>query len=268
VSANAADNVAVDHVDFYDGSTLIGSDSTAPYSVPWATSGDGPHTLTATAYDTSGNNATDTRIVSVDNTPPTATVTGPLGGTVSGTVTVTADSTDPSPGSGVTSVQFLVDGNAVATDTTSPYSAGWNTATTTNGSHTIAVRATDGAGNVTTSPGVQVTVSNVTPAVVVHITSLNGHGQVGFFNWSSWVDVTVADQNGQPVSGATVTFAVSGGTTTTRSCTTGSTGTCSTQNSKVSLSTSKTSVTYITSNVTKTGTTWDGVRWGVTLQLH
>ena len=102
---------------------------------------------------------------------------------------------------------------------------------------------------------------------MTHITSLNGHGQVGFFNWTSWVDVNVADQNGHPVSGVTVTFAVSGGTTTTRSCTTTSTGSCSTSKSKVSLSLSKTSVTYITTNLARAGTTWDGVRWGVTLQL-
>ena len=140
MSANAGDNVAVDHVDFYNGSTLIGTDSSSPYSVSWTTTVDGPHTLTATAYDTSGNSASDTRAVSVDNTPPTATVTSPLGGTVSGTVTVTADSSDPPPGSGVMSVQFLVDGNVVATDATVPYSASWNTATTPNGPHTIAVR--------------------------------------------------------------------------------------------------------------------------------
>jgi fibronectin type 3 domain-containing protein len=106
-----------------------------------------------------------------------------------------------------------------------------------------------------------------TTSVVTHITSLNGHGQIGLFKWTSWVDVNVADQNSHPVSGVTVTFAVSGGTTTTRSCTTDSTGTCSTKNSKVSLSISKTSVTYITTNVVKAGTTWDGVRWGVTLTL-
>ena len=110
------------------------------------------------------------------------------------------------------SVQFLVDGNVVATDTTAPYSTSWNSATTANGSHTITVRATDGAGNVATSAPVPVTVNNVAPAVVMQITSLNGHGQVGFFSWTSWVDVNVADQNGQPVAGATVTFAVSGGT--------------------------------------------------------
>ena len=104
-------------------------------------------------------------------------------------------------------------------------------------------------------------------SVVTHITSLNGHGQIGFSKWTSWVDVNVADQNGHPVSGVTVTFAVSGGTTTTRTCTTGSTGTCSTKSSKVSVSISKPSVTYITTNLAKAGTTWDGVRWGVTLTL-
>ena len=104
-------------------------------------------------------------------------------------------------------------------------------------------------------------------SIVTHITSLNGHGQTGLFKWTSWVDVNIADQNGHPVSGVTVTFAVSGGTTTTRSCTTGSTGNCSTQNSKLSLSNSKPSVTYITTKVAKAGTTWDGTRWGVTLTL-
>jgi hypothetical protein len=105
------------------------------------------------------------------------------------------------------------------------------------------------------------------PSIATHITSLNGHGQTGFFNWTSWVDVNVADQSGHPVSGVTVTFAVSGGATTTRSCTTNSTGGCSTKNSKVSVPNSNRSVTYITTNVAKAGTTWDGARWGVTLTL-
>jgi hypothetical protein len=108
----------------------------------------------------------------------------------------------------------------------------------------------------------------VAPAsVVTHIVSLNGHGQTGFFSWTSWADVTVADQNGHGVSGVTVTFAVTGGATTTRTCTTNSTGYCATKNSKVSVSNSKPSVTYTTSNVTKSGTTWDGARWAVTLTL-
>ena len=268
VSANAADNVGITHVDFYDGPSLIGTDSSAPYSVSWNTAGDGPHTLTANAYDAAGLSGSDTRSVVVDNTAPTAAVTYPLGGTVSGTIAVTGDATDPAPGSGIASVQFLVDGNAIGTDASVPYSANWNTATVSNGAHNIAVRATDGAGNVTTSAPVQLDVSNSAPAVVVHVTALNGHGQVTTVSWSSYVDVNVADQNGQPVSGVAVTFAVTGGTNTTRSCTTDANGFCSTVGSKVTLSKNKKSVTYTTSNLAKVGTTWDGVQWGVTLRLR
>src|SRR5262249_26272579 len=162
-----------------------------------------------------------------------ATVTSPSSGTVSGTVSITADSSDPPPGTGVTSVQFLVDGNVLATDTSAPYATNWDTTGITNGAHTIAVRATDGAGNATTPAPVSVTVDNVAPSVVVHVTQLTGNGSVGISKWSCWVDVSVADQNGQPMAGATVTLGVSGGTTTTRSCTTGADGTCSTVGAKV-----------------------------------
>jgi fibronectin type 3 domain-containing protein len=105
------------------------------------------------------------------------------------------------------------------------------------------------------------------PSVVTHVTSLNGYGQIGLFTWTSYADVNVADQNGRPVSGVTVTFAVTGGATTTRTCTTNSTGYCSTKKSKVSASLSQPSVTYTTTNLAKTGTTWDGGRWAVTLRL-
>ncbi len=268
VSANAGDNTAVARVDFYDGASLIGTDATSPYSVSWTPAGDGPHTLTATATDTAGLSTSDSRSVTVDNTAPSATVTSPLGGTISGTVSITAASVDPTPGSGVTMVQFLVDGNVVGTDAAAPYSTGWNSATTSNGSHGISVRATDAAGNVATSPTVQVTVANTTPTVVMTITSLNGSGQNNFFSWTSWVDVSVADQNGSPVAGATVSFVVSGGATTTRSCTTATNGKCSTVNSKVSARTNKKTVTYTTSDVTKAGATWDGGRWAVTVRLR
>ena len=53
-------------------------------------------------------------------------VTAP-GGTVSGTVTMTATATD---NVGVAGVQFLLDGaNLGAEDTSSPYSLSWNTTT-------------------------------------------------------------------------------------------------------------------------------------------
>ena len=52
VSADASDgDGSVSRVDFYAGATLIGSDSTAPYSVTWSNVGAGSYALTAVAVD-------------------------------------------------------------------------------------------------------------------------------------------------------------------------------------------------------------------------
>jgi hypothetical protein len=57
VQASAGDNVAINRVVFYDGAAVIGTDTTAPYSVSWSLLGvpKGTHTLTAKAYDPAGN---------------------------------------------------------------------------------------------------------------------------------------------------------------------------------------------------------------------
>jgi hypothetical protein len=98
---------------------------------------------------------------SPDNTPPTVSVTSPASGaTVSGTITVTASASD---NRGVAGVQFQLDGvNGGAEDTTAPYSVSWDTATASNGSHTLTAVARDAAGNRTTSNPVTVTVANDT----------------------------------------------------------------------------------------------------------
>jgi hypothetical protein len=94
--------------------------------------------------------------------PPSVAITAPANGaTVSGTVKVTANASD---NTGVTSVQFKLDGaNLGAPDTTEPYSMGWNSATVSNGTHTLNAVATDTAGNTTTSAPISVTVSNAAP---------------------------------------------------------------------------------------------------------
>jgi hypothetical protein len=87
-------------------------------------------------------------------------VTAPASGaTVSGTtVNVAATASDNDV---VAGVQFLVDGQALgAEDTAAPYSVTWNTWTHPNGAHTVTARARDASGNLQTSAGVPVTVSN------------------------------------------------------------------------------------------------------------
>jgi chitodextrinase len=94
-----------------------------------------------------------------DTTAPTVSITVPASGsTTSGSVNVSATASD---NLGVAGVQFKLDGaNLGSEDTTPPYSVVWNTAQTTNASHTLTAIARDAAGNTTTSTGVAVTVSN------------------------------------------------------------------------------------------------------------
>jgi len=166
VTASAADNVGVAGVQFrLDGATYGAEVTVAPYRITWATTGvaDGSHTLTAVARDAAGNAVTSAGVsVTVSNTdatPPTVTITSPVGGaTVSGNITVAATASD---NVGVAGVQFMLDGAPLGTeDAASPYSATWSTTTASNGPHTLTAVARDAAGNRTTSAAVSVTVSN------------------------------------------------------------------------------------------------------------
>ncbi|HSD65647.1 MAG TPA: S8 family serine peptidase [Vicinamibacteria bacterium] len=94
-----------------------------------------------------------------DVTPPVVSITAPSpGSTVGGTVTVAANASDDS---GIVSlVEFFVDGTLKASDGAAPWSFSWDTLTATNGGHTLTAKAYDPSGNVGTSAGVAVTVSN------------------------------------------------------------------------------------------------------------
>jgi hypothetical protein len=76
---------------------------------------------------------------------------------VSGTINVTASASDNAV---VDHVELLVDGTTVATDTASPYTFAWSSTSVPDGSHALAVKAVDGAGNTTTSTSVSVLVTN------------------------------------------------------------------------------------------------------------
>jgi subtilisin family serine protease len=105
-----------------------------------------------------------------DTAPPSVSITSPSGGSsVSGTISVQGSASD---NVGVTSVSLSIDGVALGSDTTVPYSFSWNTTTVANGSHNLTATASDAAGN-TASTTITVTVSNLadTTAPVISITS-------------------------------------------------------------------------------------------------
>jgi beta-glucanase (GH16 family) len=66
LTATATDDVSVSRVDFYAGSTLLCTDTTAPYGCNWkAPTKKGLTTLSAKAYDPTGNVATRSSTISV-----------------------------------------------------------------------------------------------------------------------------------------------------------------------------------------------------------
>ncbi|RKG85688.1 M20/M25/M40 family metallo-hydrolase [Corallococcus terminator] len=94
-----------------------------------------------------------------DTQAPTVTLTTPTnGGTVTGTVNLAATASD---NVGVNKVEFFVDGAIRGTSFTSPYTFAWDSRTVANGSHTFAAKASDSAGNATTTSTTTATVSNV-----------------------------------------------------------------------------------------------------------
>jgi archaellum component FlaF (FlaF/FlaG flagellin family) len=71
LTANASDNVAVDHVDFLVDGKVVATATSAPYSVSWNSTSvpDGLHTVTARAVDSAGNSTTSAGVsVNVTNT--------------------------------------------------------------------------------------------------------------------------------------------------------------------------------------------------------
>jgi phosphodiesterase/alkaline phosphatase D-like protein len=105
-----------------------------------------------------------------DTQPPTISITAPAAGAnLSGAVTLSATAADDT---GVTSVQYLLDGNPLgAPDTTAPYTFSWDTTAAGNGAHTLGAQARDAAGNVGTATAIGVTVSNVdsTPPTITGV---------------------------------------------------------------------------------------------------
>lgn len=73
--------------------------------------------------------------------PPTVSITSPINGaTISGTVTISADASDDK---GVKQVDFYYDSTLIGSDSASPYSVSWDSASVTDGTYTLKAVAID-----------------------------------------------------------------------------------------------------------------------------
>ena len=155
LTATAADSDgSVARVEFFDGGSSLGSDTSAPYTATWTPTTAGSHVLTARATDNQGATTTSAAASVVVGPPPGADTVAPTVALASpanfavgltGMVSLAATAAD---NVGVAGVEFQIDGAAIgASDTAAPYTATLDTAAFAAGQHVVRARASDAAGN-------------------------------------------------------------------------------------------------------------------------
>jgi hypothetical protein len=177
-TATATAPATVSRVDYFAGTTFIGSSSTAPnYAVTWTASPVGAVTLTARVVDSNGLSVTSPGVsVTVSAFAPSVSLTAPVNGAAVGVgaaTTLTA-SASAAAGLSVAKVEFLAGTVVVGTALNAPYSVAWTPSAA--GIVALTARVTDSVGTVVTSGIVNV---NVT-APSVAITSPASGSTAGF----------------------------------------------------------------------------------------
>ncbi len=174
ITANATDaDGTISKVEFYNGTVLLGSDLTSPYSYTWSNVAAGSYTIYAKATDNSGGVSTSAGValsvktVITVNTPPTVSLTSPANSssyTAPAAVTITANAADAN--GTISKVEFYNGSTLLGTDMSSPYSYSWTAIAA--GNYVITAKAYDNLNAVTTSVASAITVTSVP------VSSVNG----------------------------------------------------------------------------------------------
>jgi len=170
ITASAEDTGgSITQVEFFDGSTSIGVDTSNPYSVS-ANFGLGNHVLTAVATDNLSTTSTSAPVsitVSAPNTAPTVSIASPTNGaSFDGPTNLTITASAEDTGGSITQVEFFNGSTSIGVDGSSPYSV---SVTFGVGTHVLTAVATDNLSATSTSAPVSITVSAVNTAPAVSI---------------------------------------------------------------------------------------------------
>jgi len=167
ISVYAEDNDAVSQVEFYIDNVLVYTDTQEPYEYDWNTLAEAEdinHIVGAKITDPS-DNIFEVPSVSVyvnnipnDTSPPIVVISSPSNGqTVAGTVNFSVLASDDS---GISLVEFFIDGESIATSEEAPYTYLWDTTLGHNDPHALSARAVDVAGNISFAQPILVQVNN------------------------------------------------------------------------------------------------------------
>ena len=173
IAANASDpDGSIADVKFFNGSTLLSTDTDTPYAYSWGGVGAGSYTLKAVATDNGGTSVTSAPVAVVVNAQPTVTLTSPSNGAsyVVGTAISIGAAVLDTDGT-ITQVAFYDGATLLNTDTSSPYGYSWTNAAV--GSHVLFAVATDNRGGSGVSATTTVAVVAAQPVLTVTPTNIN-----------------------------------------------------------------------------------------------
>ncbi|WP_157580638.1 Ig-like domain-containing protein [Segetibacter koreensis] len=167
ISASASDNDGtVSKVDFYKGSTLIKTETSAPYNCSLGNLPAGTYTLTAKATDNDGAVTTSSSVTvyvgsSTGNKAPSVSLTNPTNNasySSGSTINMLATATDPD--GSISKVEFYSGTKLLHTEYNGTYSYSWSNVPA--GTYTITAKATDNKGLTTTSSTAKIYVGTST----------------------------------------------------------------------------------------------------------
>jgi len=174
LSATAADSNGIAKVDFYNGTTLLASDTSSQYSFGWSSVPAGSYTLRAVATDNAGASTTSATVsVTVNaNQAPTVSMASPVSGaTFTAPASISLMATASDADGTIQKIEFYNGSTLLGSATTSPYSFTWLNVPV--GSYSLSAVARDNLGATAVSSWQDITVTNglvskavFTPAVI------------------------------------------------------------------------------------------------------
>lgn len=175
VEATASDGSGISQLQFYLDNVVVLTRSTAPYTYNWNTDAslDGTHVIKVVATDQAGRSSEQSATVTLARTPTAPDTAGPQLGNISAGGVVLADGANftrngnltlsATDRSGIARIDLLLNGSVVAAASGSgSYTAPFNLDNVANGAHTLALRAADSLGNISTSR-YSITVTHAAP---------------------------------------------------------------------------------------------------------
>ncbi|NJK42872.1 MAG: hypothetical protein HC933_00210 [Pleurocapsa sp. SU_196_0] len=198
LTAVASDDVAVTKVEFYVGSTLLGTDSSAPFTqvVTYGAVNNGSYTYTAKAFDGASNTTTSNDLNVIVNVPDTTNPTVSLSSSANPVVNTSAItlSATASDDVGVARVEFYKNSVLVSTDSSAPYELAQSFMAADSGAYSYTAKAFDATGNNTTSSALDLSIT--VPDTTAPTISLSSSSNPVTSNAPVTLSATVSDDIG------------------------------------------------------------------------